>query len=268
MNFEVCKKEDKNLKYTVINLEKDCYKNIKKNIKEVEAFELDETALGLENVLYAGEGKKESFALQKKNCDNILKLYKVCVKIVKLLKHKKINFSRKFYVENLDKKINNNDFMLASMLNVRFNVGLFKRVSATYKYAADYLDMENAMNKMCDFRDNKCTKHRELNDGRTTGCCTKQICKYTCNAPCPTWNLACKIIMCDYLINKKGFYFSPQTVPIMKVNFTYIERLFSIGQLCCSSKKAIRELWIVRIFTGLVGLFVLGMIGLLFTVIL
>ena len=33
MNFEVCKKEDKKVKYTVINLEKDCYKNIKKNIK-------------------------------------------------------------------------------------------------------------------------------------------------------------------------------------------------------------------------------------------
>jgi hypothetical protein len=76
MNFEVCKKEDKSLNYTVINLEKDCYKNIKKNISKVEAFELDETALGLSNVLYAGEGKKESFELQKKNCDNILKLYK------------------------------------------------------------------------------------------------------------------------------------------------------------------------------------------------
>ena len=67
MNFEVCQKEDKKVKYTVISLEKDCYKNIKKNIKDVEAFELDEKALGLENVLYAGEGKKESFALQKKN---------------------------------------------------------------------------------------------------------------------------------------------------------------------------------------------------------
>lgn len=263
MNFEVLEKEDKDLEYTIINADKDCFKKIKKNIGEVKAFEIDANALGINNKLYVEGGAKGSFALQKVNCKQVLAVYKTCVKIVKLLKRKKINFSRKFYVEGLDKKINNNDFMLACMLNVRFNVGAFKRIAASYKYAADYLDMENSMNKMCDFRDDKCTKHRELNDGRITGCCSKTICKYTCNAPCPTWNLACKIIMCDYLINKKGFYFSPQTVPILKVNFTYIERLFSKGQLCCKSQKAIRELWIVRFFTGFVGLFLLGFIALL-----
>ena len=268
MNFEIHKKEDESLKYTVINLEKDCYKKIKQTVAEIQAFEIDANALGIYNKLYTEGGKKGSYELQKANCKNMIALYKLCIKIVKLLRRKHINFSRKFYVENLDKKINNNDFMLASMLNVRFNFGIFKRVGATYKYAADYLDMENSMNNMCDFRDNKCTKHRELNDGRTTGCCSKTICKYTCNAPCPTWNLACKIIMCDYLIKSKGYYFSPHTTPIIKVNFTYIERLFSIGQLCCASKKAIRELWIVRLFTGLVGLSILGMLGLLFFVVL
>ena len=273
MNFEIvdikdiAEKEEiekeKEVKFTLISLDKDCFKNIKRNINDVEAFEIDADAINLQAKLYSDEGKNASIELQKKNCEKIVALYKVCVKVVKLLKHKKLHFSRRFYVKNLDKKINNNDFMLASMLNVRFNVSPFKRISAMYKYAADYLDMENSLNKMCDFRDNKCTKHRDLNDGRTTGCCTKTICKYTCNAPCPTWNLACKLIMCDYLINKKGYYFSPHYNPIMRVNLTPIERTFSIGQLCCSSKKAIRELWIVRLFTGLVGLFLIGVIALL-----
>ena len=273
MNFEILDKNEltnetkKEIKFTVINLDADCFNKIKQNINDIEALEIDDKALNINGKLYSDKGKKASIELQKQNCKNIVSLYKVCVKIVKLLKRKKLHFSRKFYVQNLDKKINNNDFMLASMLNVRFNVGAFKRISATYKYAADYLDMENSLNKMCDFRDNKCTKHRDLNDGRMTGCCSKTICKYTCSAPCPTWNLACKIIMCDYLINKKGFYFSPQWTPIMKVNLTYIERAYSVGQLCCTSKKAIAGLWLVRVFTGLVGLAVLGMLALLFSVI-
>lgn len=262
MKFEICERED-GKEYTVIDLSEDCFKKIKENLNLVKEFEIDESALNLNVTLY-GKTKKESIEIQKKNCEQILKLFKTIKKIVKLLKHKKIAFDGKFYTKGLADKKNNNDFMIVSMLDVQFNVKPFKKLSASYKYAADYLDMENALNKMCDFRDNKCTKYRALNSERTTGCCSKVICKYTCNAPCPTWNLACKIIMCDYIIDKKGFYFTPHTVPIMRRHFSYLERCFSIGQLCRTKKRALAELWTLRGFGLLAFLSLVAFIAILF----
>ena len=262
MKFEICERED-GKEYTVIDLSEDCFKKIKENLSSVKEFEIDESSLNLNVTLY-GKTKKESVEIQKKNCDQVLKLFKVIKKIVKLLKRKKIVFDGKFYSKGLSDKRNNNDFMIVSMLDVEFNVKPFKKLSASYKYAADYLDMENALNKMCDFRDNKCTKYRALNSERTTGCCSKVICKYTCNAPCPTWNLACKIIMCDYIIDKKGFYFTPHTVPIMKRHFSYLERCFSIGQLCRTKKRALAELWTLRGFGLLAFLSLVAFITILF----
>lgn len=245
MKFEICEREDKN--YFAIDLSKDCLKNVKENLDSIEAFEIDENALNLGECLY-GKTKKESIEIQKKNCNQILKFFKVCKKIVKLLKRENIAFDGKFYTKGLAEKKNNNDFMLTAMLDVEFNVKPFKKLSSSYKYSADYLDKENSLNKMCDFHDNKCTKYRTIQSDRTTGCCSKLICKYTCNAPCPTWNLACKIIMCDYLIEKKGFYFTPHTIPIMRRHFSFLERCFSIGQLCRTKKKALAELWTLRGF--------------------
>ena len=260
MKFEICEREDK--EYAIIDLSDDCYKKIKENLDSIKDFEIDENALNLGISLY-GKTKKESIEIQKKNCEKILKLFKVCKKIVKLLKRKKIGFDGKFYTKGLAEKKNKNDFMIVSMLDVEFNVKPFKKLAASYKYAADYLDMENSLNKMCDFRDNKCTKYRAIKSERTTGCCSKVICKYTCNAPCPTWNLACKIIMCDYIIDKKGFYFTPHTVPIMKRHFSYLERCFSIGQLCRTKKRALAELWTLRGFGLLAFLSLVGFITIL-----
>ena len=262
MKFDICERED-GKEYTVIDLSEDCFKKIKENLNLVKEFEIDESALNLNVTLY-GKTKKERIEIQKKNCEQVLKLFKTIKKIVKLLKHKKIAFDGKFYTKGLADKKNNNDFMIVSMLDVQFNVKPFKKLSASYKYAADYLDMENALNKMCDFRDNKCTKYRALNSERTTGCCSKVICKYTCNAPCPTWNLACKIIMCDYIIDKKGFYFTPHTVPIMRRHFSYLERCFSIGQLCRTKKRALAELWTLRGFGLLAFLSLVAFITILF----
>lgn len=262
MKFEIC--ERKNEECAIIDLSDDCLKNIKANLNNIKGFEIDEDALNLGVCLY-GATKKESIEIQKKNCKQMLKLYAVCVKLIKILKHKKFKFDGVFYTKGLKDKKNNNDYMLKTMLDVRFNVNFFKKLSASYKYAADYLDMENSLNKMCDFRDNKCTKYREIspNSDRTTGCCSKHICRFTCNAPCPTWNLACKIIMCDYLIEKKGFYFTPHTIPIMRKQFSFFERCFSIGQLCRTKKKALSELWLLRgmgLFVTLLGLGVLTLL--------
>lgn len=260
MKFEI--HERKNQQCNLIDLSKDCLKNIKLNLDSIPAFEIDENALNLGECLY-GKTKQESIEIQKRNCRQILKLYGVCVKVIKLLKRRKISFDGVFFVRNLKTKKNNNDFMLCAMLDVKFNVNPFSRLSASYTYAATFLDMENSLNNMCDFHDNKCTKHRELNDNRTTGCCSKTICRFTCNAPCPTWNLACKIIMCDYLINKKGYYFTPHTIPIMKKHFSFIERAFSIGQLCRTKKKSLFELWLMRVFGAIAGLCLIAFIVLL-----
>lgn len=250
MKFEIQEKTKKNC--FVVTGSKGCLKELKSiDLKTIEGFEIDESALNLGICLY-GKTKRESIEIQRQNCKKILSLYDVCVKLIKFLKRKKYEFDGVFYVKNLTNKKNNNDFMLISMLDVKFNVGFFGKLSASYTYAATYLDKENSLNKMCDFRDNQCTKYRDLNKERSTGCCSKVICKYTCNAPCPTWNLACKIIMCDYLIEKKGYYFTPHTIPIMRKNFSFLERCFSIGQLCRTKKKALFELWLMRAFGLLV----------------
>lgn len=249
MKFEICERENK--EYFVIDLSKDCFKKFKAQLSNFKGFEIDENALNLGTCLY-GKTKKESVEIQRKNCRQILRLYDVCVKLVKLLKRRKIAFDGVFYARGLAEKKNNNDYMLASMLDVKFNVGFFKKLSASYTYSATYLDKENLLNKMCDFKNNQCTKYRDLNKERSTGCCSKVICRYTCNAPCPTWNLACKIIMCDYLIEKKGYYFTPHTIPIMRKNFSFLERCFSIGQLCRTKRKSLFELWLMRGFGLLV----------------
>jgi len=261
MKFEI-REIEKQKQYYKIDFSKDWLKILKQNYKPDLLFEIDENAFNLGQTLY-GKTKQESIQIQRQNCNQMLKLFAVCKNLIKFLRHKKHNFDGIFYTKNLGKKKNNNDFMLCAMLQVRFYVGPFKKLAASYKYAADYLDMENSLNKMCDFRDNKCTKHRDLNDDRTTGCCSKTICRYTCNAPCPTWNLACKILMCDYIIEKKGFYFTPHTVPIMRQHFTFLERAFSIGQLCRSSKKALTELWLIRGLSVLFGVFLLTILAII-----
>lgn len=260
MKFEIC--ERKNEDCFVIDLSKGCLQKAKGNLDNIKAFEIDSSALNLDVCLY-GKTKKESVEIQKKNCKQMLKLYAVCVKLVKMLKRRKVKFDGVFFTKGLASKKNNNDYMLKTMLDVKFNVNVFKKLSASYTYAADFLDMENSLNKMCDFQDNKCAKHRVIKSDKTTGCCPRKQCKYICNAPCPTWNLACKIIMCDYIIEKKGFYFTPHTVPIMRKQFSYFERCFSIGQLCRSKKKALSELWLLRGAGMFMFLLIAGVITLL-----
>ena len=90
MKFDICEREEKEC--AVIDLSDNCLKNIKANLTNIKAFEIDENALNLGLCLY-GKTKEESVEIQKKNCNQILKLYGVCVKLVKMLKRKKFDFS-------------------------------------------------------------------------------------------------------------------------------------------------------------------------------
>ena len=107
--------------------------------------------------------------------------------------------------------------------------------------------MENSLNNMCDFQDNKCTKHREKGIEKNTGCCAS-FCKLREPGKiCPHKNLSCKIFMCDYLINEKGYYFTPNTVLILRKYFTWFERISCFGLLCRTEKKSLRELRGIRL---------------------
>ena len=225
------------------------------------SFKINFESLNLGQVLY-GNSKQESIKIQKKNAKIVLKLYAVVKKVVKLVKKLKLDFDGTIYVDRLDEKKNNNDLMLISMLNVDFNTNCLKKMKVAYEGACDFFDAENSLNKMCDFHDNHCTKHRDKGIDKTTGCCPN-FCKIRVpGAPCAHKNLACKIFMCDYLINEKGYYFTPNTVPVLKKNMTALERATCFGSLCRTEKKSLKNLWLFRIQTTLY--FILLIIVILF----
>ena len=227
----------------VLNLTKESLLTLKANLKERIVVELDFEAMNLGQKLY-GSNKKESIEIQKKNCKQVLQFFKVCTKAVKLLK-KKTKFDGVFYVKNLSQKKNNNDFMIVSLLDIRFNKKPNQVLSKVVNDACDYLDMENEINNMCDFKDNLCVSHRERGLKGKTGCCPS-FCKHTTAAVCKVKNLACKIFMCNFL-EDRGYYFSVHSIPVMKKHMNYLERFCLAGLLFRTTKKTIAYSWLIRL---------------------
>lgn len=252
MKFQICELKDVAKNCFKLEMTKDSLKRLKENV-EFDGVMLDFDALNLGVKLY-GNTKKESIEIQKKNAKVVLSVYKQLKKAVAVLK-KKGSFDGMFYVENLSSKKNNNDIMLAGMLNVKFNSSCFHKMTDAVVVACDFLDAENALNNMCDFRDNKCTKKRELNKEGDLGCCPS-FCKYRIKGPCPHQNLSCKIFMCDYLIYEKGYYFTPNTLAVLMMNLTVVERFLCFGNLCKPLKQSMKFLWRVRVLVsfGLVAI--------------
>lgn len=246
MKFEVKKLEDKKVKYFEIN-EKTNIKANKKEIIEAEALSIDFDYLNLGEKLY-GNSRKSSKLIQKKNCALVIKIFKLCKKIVKVLAKTESKFDGVFYIKNLDKKKNNNDLMIVGLLDINLNYKPHARLGASVHYACDYLDKENTINNMCDFKDNKCVKHREKKIDKATGCCPP-FCKYTECKTCTVKNLSCKLFMCNYL-EDRGYIFSPHTVPVLKKHLNWFERFMSIGLLFKTTKKTIKCLWAIRILVA------------------
>lgn len=261
IDFKVCEKENKKQKYFEFVPTKECLKKLKGAKGDFDAISIDFDVLNLGVKLY-GNTKKDSIEIQKKNAKVVVELYKFLKKAVLILKKQKVAFDGCFYIEGLDAKKNNNDFMIASMLAVRFNYSLLKKMHGAVEFACDYLDKENEINNMCDFKDNKCAKKRELGKDGDMGCCPS-FCKYRVKGPCPHKNLACKIFMCDYLIYEKGYYFTPLTIPVLKINLTIFERLACFGTLCKPMKNTLRFLWLTRILTILYVVALVGVIALI-----
>lgn len=258
MKFEILEKQEKD-KCFEISLSKDSLKTLKKEFADYEKFSINADDLNIFTCLYSNT-KKESIEIQKKNCKQMLKFFKVCVKAVKLLK-KHNKFTGTFYVFGLNSKKNNNDFMLASMLDVKFNVNPFNRLSKAIDYSCDFIDAENTINNMCDFKDNKCICHREKGKKGTTGCCPS-FCKYTKEGICKHKSLSCKIFMCDYL-EEKGRYFTPHTIPLLKQHLTIFERFICFGLLFKTHKQTVKRIWGIRTLEILYLLLVVGVVVLI-----
>ena len=206
--------------------------------------------LSLGTKLY-GDGKKASIKIQQENCKKVIDVYKACKKAVKLIKKLKIEWSGVFYIDGLKDKKNNNDLMLIALLDTHFNYNIFKRLGSAVHYSCDYLDKENEINNMCDFKDNKCVKHRELNIDKKTGCCPS-FCKYVDCKVCNVKNLSCKIFMCNFL-EDRGYYFTPHTIPVLKKHLNIVERFMCFGLLFKTTKKTISRLWFIRVLLALAG---------------
>ncbi len=242
MKFEILEAQKQD-KYFEISTDKNCLKLLKKEKDNYDKFLINAENLALDKSLY-GSSKKESIDIQKANCKQILALSKICIKAVKILKKNKA-FDGKFYVLGLSNKKNNNDFMIVSMLDVKFNYNAFQRLSKAIELGGEFLDKENTINNMCDFKDNLCVCHRDKNKTGSTGCCPS-FCKHTKAGVCTQKCLSCKIFMCDYLIYEKGYYFTPHTVPILKKHLTILERFICFGLLFKTQKQTARRIWGIR----------------------
>lgn len=234
-----------------ITSDKNCLKGFSDS-GDLSVFAIGFETLNLGRKLY-GKSKSESVKIQSENAKYLLKVYKIIKKAVSVSKRRG-NQSVKILIPNLSQKANNNDIMLRGLLETDFNAPLFGKMKYAYEWACDFLDAENSLNKMCDFHDNHCTKHRDKNIDKTTGCCPG-FCKIReVGKPCKHKNLSCKIFMCDYLIYEKGFYFTPNTLAILKKHMTPLERMVCFGSLCRTEKKSLNFLWLMR---GLSVLYIL-----------
>lgn len=246
---------DENVKYYVLSEKKGLKKNLLSN-----QLLLDAGLLGLSFSLY-GKTKQESIKIQKNSSKNLIKLYRICKKVIKSLGVSEITF----YAYGLKNKKNNNDFMLIAMLETGF-AKRTDRFKLAYESACEFLDKENSLNNMCDFKGNRCAKHRAKGIDKNTGCCAS-FCKLRVDGTsCPHKNLSCKIFMCDYLIKEKGFYFTPNTLAILKLHFSPLERVCTFGLLCRTEKKSLKFLRFIRfveflyvlVFVAAVGLIIFG----------
>lgn len=230
-------------------------KTIKKNYKKEYQIVIDFDYLNLGQKLY-GSTKKETKKIQKANSIYVVKIYrKICSLVRKI---RKLNFDGIFYVTKKDEKKNNNDLMIERMVNLHFEKNIFSKMRKSIIIACDFLDAENKINNMCDFKDNKCAKHRFYNFDRPTLCCPSK-CKFNC--PCKTKNLACKLYMCEFLV-KQGYCFNPQYIPVLRVHMTFLERYATWGVFFRSTKRTVFFMWVVRF---LLSFWTIG-IGLLFVI--
>lgn len=78
----------------------------------------------------------------------------------------------------------------------------YKRINYIIEKTADYIDNYYNDCKLCDFKNNKCICHRNINKNYINGCC--RFCVYQEGKGCTTKNVACKLFVCTHAIHKKN----------------------------------------------------------------
>ncbi len=237
MNFVIDKNNiDKiNLDY----LEKIDYSN-KDIVIDSELFNIfdDEDIKNLyEDDILLNKNKFKNIYLIKGN--NILdKCYE---KIKIILGNYKVN-TDKIYVINYDKRTNyflNDLYYLITAYGIKDN---YERASYIYDIVSSELDRRFNKYNLCDFKDNKCIRKRELvgkydDDSLNYGCCfTKgRVCPNLKKNTCSIKSIGCKFFTCNYL-KKKGIDYKPSDFLLIK-KFLSLYDMYVISDKIYTSKE-------------------------------
>ena len=120
-------------------------------------------------------------------------------------KDKKNNYKRLKKYRDANVKLTNNskDELELAFIKAFNQKDLKKRYNYIYDYMCKYLD-EN-VNVLCDFKDNKCIANR-LNKSvnEINGCCyfKRVLCKSQYSKRCNNPNISCKLFICEYVEKK------------------------------------------------------------------
>ena len=221
------------------------FKEFKHNHTIGEKIYLDRNILSIDHSLY-GKDKRSTIKIWRQNCKTIRKTYKFLCRIIHWLRQKDQLFDGTFYV-NTKSKLNNNDFMLEKMLDLKFKRLHFFRLTQSLEIGCEFLKKESTLNNMCDFKSNVCTNFRAKGQNRDVGCCSKK-CKFCAPSECKQINISCRLYLCNFLI-EKGYYFDHLSLPVFKQNLSLFDRIVTRGVLFMSTKACFRFAWIVRLLT-------------------
>ena len=112
---------------------------------------------------------------------------------------------------------------------------LKKRYSKLYDMICDYLDKEFQDKNICGFKDNLCSRRRDMiekgiiKDTYINGCChgykENADCEHLGKKGCTIKNIACKMFVCPYL-RKKGVHYSFKDIYFVKYFFNTRQKFY------------------------------------------
>ena len=121
-----------------------------------------------------------------------------------IIKDTKLLFIYRIIPFNLVKfKTNKKEYKkIATALNIRDKK---ERIEYIYDEAIKEIDKYYSKD-LCKFKEGRCIYQRYLKTNRVNGCC--RSCHLSTDRGCPTTNLPCKMIYCDYVLkNIKKLYY-------------------------------------------------------------
>ncbi len=160
--------------------------------------------------------------------------------------YKKIFLYKSILYKNTTFSIESTDESIQSIVKALNIKNRKKRIEYIYDYCCQKIDEYYKDKNICGFSNNQCIKQRQLKCKRKNGCCN--LCPHQTSRGCPTANLACKLLYCGEIKNKRR---------ILKSKDLKILKLFSIRQkiIVKSGFYATREQHIMDLYLGSIILF-------------